>query len=385
MSMTSRSHQWPGLAAAIVVALGATCSIDSGDNEPQGFDGAQQLPEQRPWAMGPWVEAVLEATSDDELLLSGVSDIAVDSRDRVYVKDWQEDGIIALNADLTLERSIGRSGEGPGEFIRAFYIQMLAGDSLLVWDSDLQRTTAFAPESDEPLVRPLGTERRSSRTLRLAGSSGHIALSSMPYMASGSDEGAVRTAVIRHVREEGDRVIDEVLFEYPADERLVLRAEGMVSVGGHPFGRQSFEELLGGNRMVQVRSDAMEVRIIDLDGRVEPAISYQVEPAAVTRQELDGAANELDDDYARVFRQGAPYAWPILTGLSVDEQDRIWLGIRGTDPSIREWAAFTPDGTHVMSVALPAEFEVHAVRGGRIIGVSEDELGVPRVMAYRLP
>lgn len=386
MSRTSLSHRWSCFAAAIVAALGAACSVDSGNSEPHEVDGAEQLPEQRPWATGPWVEAVLEATSSDDLILSGVSDIAVDSRGMVYVNDWQEDGIISLNADLTLERTIGRRGEGPGEFNRASSIQVLAGDSLLVWDSDLQRTSVFPPESDErALVRPLGTDRRSSRTLRLTRSSGHIAMSSMPYMASGSDVGAVRTAVIRHVREEGGQVVDEVLLEHPADELLVLRAEGMVSVGGHPFGRRSFEELLGDDRMVQARSDAMEVRIIDLDGRVEPPISYQVEPTDVTRQELDRAADELTDDFAGALREGAPYDWPILTGLSIDEQDRIWLGIRGSDLSIREWAAFTADGTHLMSAALPAGFEVHAVRGGRIIGVSEDELGVPRVMAYRVP
>lgn len=386
MRRTSLPHRWSRFGAAIVAALAATCSVDFGDNEPHESDGAEQLPEQRPWATGPWGEAVLEASSGDDLILSGVSHIAVDSRGRVYVNDWQEDGIIALHSDLTHDRTIGRRGEGPGEFNRASSIQVLAGDSLLVWDSDLQRTTVFPPESDEPaLVHLLGTDRRSSRTLRLAGSSGHIAMSSLPYMASGTDVGAVRTAVIRHVREEGGQVVDEVLFEYPADERLVLRAEGMVSVGGHPFGRRSFEEMLGGDRMVQARSDAMEVRIIDLDGRVEPAISFQLEPTDVTRQELDRAADELTDDFARALREGAPYDWPIITGLSIDEQDRIWVGIRGSDPSIREWATFATDGTHLMSAALPAGFEVHAVRGGRIIGVSEDELGVPRVMAYRLP
>ena len=384
MSRGMRPRVGSGIFATAVAALATTCVGDVGSDQPGERDTVS--PDPRPWAAGPWVEAVLEATSSDNLFLSGVSDIAVDSRGSVYVKDWQEEGILVLDTDLTHDRTIGRRGEGPGEFMSAFFIQVLSGDSLLVWDSDLQRTTVFPPESDGPaLVRPLGTERRSSRTLRLAGSSGHLALSSMAYMASGSDVGAVRTAVIRHVREEGGRVVDEVLFEYPADESLVLRAPGAVSVGAHPFGRQSFEEMLGGDRIVQARSDAMEVKIIDLDGRVEPVIAYQLEPTTVTRQELDRAADELSDDFARALREGAPYAWPILTGLSIDEQDRIWLGIRGTDLSIREWAAFTTDGNHLMSVALPAGFEVHSMRGGRIIGVEEDELGVPRVMAYRLP
>ena len=90
-------------------------------------------------------------------------------------------------------------------------------------------------------------------------------------------------------------------------------------------------------------------------------------------------------EWARLLRDGAPYVWPTLTGLVVDDEGHIWLGIRKRDLSIWEWAAFSPDGTHVVSVDLPAGFELHAVRNGRLIGVGRDELDVPRVQAYRLP
>lgn len=179
--------------------------------------------------------------------------------------------------------------------------------------------------------------------------------------------------------------MDEVIFSYPAAENLVLRAEGAVSVAGHPFGRSSFVGLLADGRIAHASSDALEVRTVDLTGDVQTAFSYPTSNMPVSRRDLAAAADGLSRDMARLLREGAPYFWPSLTGLVVDDEGRIWIGLRDAGLTKWEWAAFLVDGTHQFSVELPAEFEVHAVRGGRIVGVEQDELDVPRIRAYRLP
>ena len=180
-------------------------------------------------------------------------------------------------------------------------------------------------------------------------------------------------------------MVDEVVYQYPAGEFLVLRGEGTVSVAGHPFGRGSFTGIWAGEQIAYASSDALEVKIVDLQGGVRTAFAYPTTPIAVTRAELDDAADGLGDAMGRLLRDGAPYVWPTLTGLVVDDEGHIWLGIHTGDPSTREWAAFMVDGTHVMSVSLPAGLAVHTVRNGRLIGVARDELDVSRVLAYRLP
>ena len=373
-------HRRIGLVV-LAVALAAACS---GDNGAQVAAGVVQTP--RPWANGPPSEARLEATSSDEVFLSYARDVVADSEGRVYVLDSQEAGVIALNADLSLDRTIGREGEGPGEFTGPGSMQVLPGDSLLVWDYQPQRITVFPPGNDEAAyVRPLGTQELGSQARRLAGSAGYLAQSSTAYMADATDEGETRIAILRHIREEEGRVVDEVIYQYPAAESLVIRGDGSVSVSGHPFGRRSFVGLLGGEQIVHANSDALEVKIIDLQGGVRTAFSFPTTPIAVTGAELDDAADGMGRAMGRLLRDGAPYVWPTLTGLVVDDQDRIWLGIHTGDPSTREWAAFMEDGTHVMSVTLPAGLAVHTVRNGRLIGVGRDELDVPRVQAYRLP
>ncbi len=366
--------------ALLTAALLAGCSTDT-----PGADSIDAPAADRPWATSAPVQPVLEAVSGDDAILSYVWDLAMDSRGHVYVVDFQEPGIIELNHDLGYERTIGREGEGPGEFGRAATVQILEGDSLIVWDSQLQRLTLFPPRGgDAASVHSLGTREGSSTTWRLAGGA-YLARSSTAYMADGSDQGSDRTEVLRHVREEEGRIVDEVIFSYPAAESLVLRADGAVSVAGHPFGRSSFVGLLADGRIAHASSDALEVRTVDLAGDVQTAFSYPTTYVAVSRGDLAAAADGLGRDLARLLREGAPYVWPSLTGLVVDDEGRIWIGLRDADLTKWEWAAFLVDGSHQLSVELPAGFEVLAVGGGRMIGVEQDELDVPQIRAYRLP
>ncbi len=375
-AVIQRFQTGPFLLAA---ALSAACSADTG--QP---DAAANTAMPRPWATAAAGTAALEATSGDDVFLSYVWDATTDSQGNVHVVDGSEAAIIALDPDLTHNRLLGREGEGPGEFGRPAQVQVLAGDSVLVWDSQLQRITVFPAAGDEPAyVLPLGTQERAGSVWRLTGSAGYIARSSTAYMADGSDEGSTRTTVLRHVHEADGRVADQVLFEYPAGEALVQRGEGFVSMAGHPFGRESFVGILGGDRVVHTSSDALEVRILDLGGQVETVFSYETTPIPVTRGELDAAADGLSDAFGRLLRDGAPYVWPALTGMVVDDQDRIWVGIRRADRSTTEWAAFEADGTHLVSVDLPVDVDLYAVRGDRMVGVARDELDVARVRVYR--
>lgn len=380
-SSISRRRRFGVVAVAAVLA--AACSRDASPDGSEATDAMGGSTDLRPWAAGPWVEAEVEATSGDDVFLSAVWDIGVDSRGHVYLIDSGDDGIMVLNPDLTHDRTIGREGEGPGEFLYTARLQLLSGDSLMVWDSRLQRSTVFASGSEEPAyLHSPATPERIDTAWRLPGSVRYIARSSPSFTPDASDEG--RTQVLRYVREDAGQLMDEVIAEYPDDEGLVFRSPGRVMVGGHPFGRESFVAMHARERVVLATSDAVGVRIINTGGQVEAAFEYETTPIRVTGKELDLAAGEAMDPLDDVLRDGAPYDWPALTGLVVDDEGRIWLGVRKPDRSFVEWAAFAEDGTHLLSVNLPTRFEVHAVRGGRIIGVATDELDIPRVIAYGL-
>ena len=131
----------------LATAALAGCAGDSPGGGRTGDAAAATGP--RPWATSElrW-EVTLEAVSEPDLFLTSISDVDVDSRGRVFLVDRALDGITVVTPELSLLRTVGREGEGPGEF-RFMEVQILPGDTLLVYDFGLGRITLFDPENLE--------------------------------------------------------------------------------------------------------------------------------------------------------------------------------------------------------------------------------------------
>ena len=377
----------PRLATVLLVT--ATLAGCAGDSLDEGRTGdAPAATGSRPWAISEsWWEVTLEAASEPDLYLTSVYDLDVDSRGRVFLVDWPAGGITVLTPDLAYLQTVGREGEGPGEFVTK-EVQILPGDTLLVYDSSLGRISLFDPDNLELLAtRPPPNRERDvvSRLWRVPAPGRYFALDRAPYIAGegeAADQG--RTQVILAFDESADAIADTLAIVADS-ERLVARREGYLSVGGHPFGRESLVRLFGENRIAHANSGALDVTVLDFDGATAHTFSYPTTPIPVTAAELRAASEDMNEPLADMLRSGAPYTWPALVGLVTDDEERIWAGIRAPGESaVWEWAAFAPDGTHAGSILLPAEHLVQDVRDGRLYVLSHDEFDVPSIRAYRL-
>ena len=330
--------------------------------------------------------ATLEAESDPGLPIGRVVSLAVDSKLKVHVIDGYLDGIGVFGPDLTFEQEVGRRGEGPGEFEWPTTIQILPGDSLYVFDGGLARVTVFEPHAlTVAYTNTLPAITNPSRLWRLPGQRGYVGARRLPFYATQREEDQGRSEVVFRLGRDGDTEADS-LYSFPVSERLVVRGDRSVMVGPHPFGSKSFLSLLGADRLVHANSRLPSVVVLDLAGSLQNSFVVPPTPVPVSAAELRAAIErEEREAFVRVLQQGAPYMWPALTGLAVDDEERIWVGGRPESRSEEwEWTAFAQDGSKVGSVLLPAGFAVHAVRGGRLFGVITDELDVPRIRVYRL-
>lgn len=370
----------------LATAALAGCADDSphgeGTGDASGATGA------RPWATAEsWWEVTLEAVSDPDLYLTSIADVDVDSRGRVFLVDRPQGGITVLTPELESFTMVGREGEGPGEF-EFREVQILPGDTLLVYDFGLGRITLFDPESFEVITtRPLPNIERGIVTnlWKLPGQGRFFALDRPPFVAGAGEAADRGRTEVLLAFDESAEVIADTLATVPGSERLVVRREGFLSVGSHPFGRRSLVGLLGDDRIVYANSDALDVTVVNLEGTTVHSFSHPLLPIPVTSAELRAEAEEMRELMADELRSGAPYTWPALTGLVTDDEERIWIGIRGpSDSAGWEWAAFVPDGTHAGSILLPAGHLLQVVRDGRIYVLSRDELDVPSIRAYRL-
>lgn len=115
--------------------------------------------------------------------------------------------------------------------------------------------------------------------------------------------------------------------------------------------------------------------------------------SAVAADPGSGALNLPREEHPRPHRK--PYFGPRdLQGSAfrVDNRSHLWVRsftrIRlreETDPSPPlRWRVFDPQGRWLGEVRIPANFEVHAIRGDLLLGVSRDSFGQEQVRAYPL-
>lgn len=364
-----------------VATMGLACS-DSPDAD-HGIAGDVS----RPWATErSWVETRLEAVSDESLNLGEVLGLAVGRQGVVYVLDALRPDVLVLDSLLSPVTTVGRRGEGPGEFMFIRNIQVLPGDSLLVFDGQLKRVTVFA-EAQYDSMRFTVVPPDVSQLWRMLGPArNYVAYARAAFYAAGpGPEGDAERNDVFFVLDEtgGSKLRDSVLVA-PSPEVLVARGAGTVAMGPHAFGREGFAGLLTDGGFAYVNTDALSVTVFDDTWQRTRSFAHPVVPLPVSSRELDAEMEKLRPPLARALADGAPYTRPPLVGMVVDDQDRIWLGIRGlTEDAPWEWAAFEPDGRHAGSVSLPAGFLVHAAARGKLSGVVVDDLDVPRIRIYR--
>jgi len=94
----------------------------------------------------PRYTATRELTIDGEKAdLVPIGTLVVDARGLMYVGQWQDQKILVFSPDGSLVRTIGRKGNGPGEFESVGPLGII-GDSLWAWDAEKSRITWFTLE-----------------------------------------------------------------------------------------------------------------------------------------------------------------------------------------------------------------------------------------------
>jgi len=96
-----------------------------------------------------------EAEGKEEYMFSQIGSIAVDDEERIFVSDWKESHIKVFDKDGNYLMTIGRKGQGPGEFESIAAIQITNQKELMVYDGNSRRISFFS--LDGKLIRSQGT------------------------------------------------------------------------------------------------------------------------------------------------------------------------------------------------------------------------------------
>jgi hypothetical protein len=337
--------------------------------------------------------AVQVSRSDSAAEFSSPTALAVDAQGRIYVGD-EPASLIVLNSDGRVLQRIGRKGSGPGEFNYLSNVQVLPGDSILVFDPNLERVTVYGPDRARP-ARMVHT--RLQRMMQFpyfvarVGDRGLLTASTSPFIAGEDPANDAGHDQVLRLLDMAGAIQRDSLLVLPPDEDLVVRTAGSVSVGRNPFGARTVFRVDARQRIFSGYTDSSRIEIHTLDGRRVGGFHFQRPPVPVTADDVRRATEAVPamGGHERVIRQAirdaAPRHWPLYADFVLDEEGgRVWIGFAAPHGEARQWAAYDEQGVQQASVSLPARYEPKVVRGQIFYGLLRDENDVPAVVTYRL-
>ena len=360
-------------------------------------------------AEGP-VLSIGQLSGPDELLFGRIQSARRDAAGNVVVADGQAYEIRIFDEDGRHLRSLGREGEGPGEFESLQGAWPVADGGIVAADIILDRITQFGPEGTPTGTATLsGMEGLSGFPVGLAGPGMVLSRASPPTYVyslaplSGSPKDIMdamfggeenrRLLFVRH-RFDGTPV-DTVVEGRDALRASVSRGSGNemeVTTFTVPFSPRSVAA--GSSRGVVVTDGAAYgVQVFGEDGSLR-LIARLEDPRPIrTDAHLERyvrgyhrSDERVIQEYIERYRQSPlPDSLPAYTDLLFAEGGEVWAQrYRLPDEPRLRWDVFAVDGVYLGRVSVPAFFRIEEVSRGQALGVATDELGVECVQLYDL-
>jgi hypothetical protein len=301
-------------------------------------------------------------------------------------------------------RTVGRQGEGPGEFSMLSGMVRGGADTVLVFDGRLLRLTVLAPDGS---VARIVTFQAPRDTARFRGG-----LTPFSHALSGrlSGDRYVLTGFAFSVRLTEQPTVYRVsrpnLVYSSAGEPLDTLGRGLAMemyaaqrLGGpYAFGRSTRAAVYDG-RLYVGDPGAPEVLVYSADAGLERIFRYARPPERVTDDLFEAAVEHFVAQQSRYPIPGGdeaswrsfyaamprPESLPYYREMKVDALGHIWLEDwrPGWESGPRRWTVLDPDGRWLGTLTLP-DIDVHDIGDDYILGVRKDELDVEYVELYAL-
>lgn len=388
-----------------VVFLLAACSPESGDAPAvsvQDSAGVRMVDNVVPGGDVPVYGSLAEADLE----------IGVVQGDPVYAFSFVEDVRTLPNGDIVVVdggaqggaqelrifdsrgrhvRTIGRQGDGPGEFGRLAPVAGVSADTIWTWDPRLSRLTWFRTDGEVlgNLIVSVGS--RITELTRLSDGTYLAHFMSIPV---GLGQGLVQASdhlwklnaegvLLDSLRNVGgtDVYVRGDLVLFPGFGRFPAYAVGAdrIYTGWNGTYRLVARSLAG---------DPMTVASApDLERPVDPT---QVDAVRVRSQETCSSPLACEPLTRMWDAFQAPARQPAFSALEVDDRGYLWVAEYNPYGDLWEgwqgsgWHVFSPEGELLGRVAVPPGLVVHEIGSDYVLGVQKNELGVPFVRRFPL-
>lgn len=336
--------------------------------------------------------------ADSSHLVWNISDAARLSDGGVAILSAGEKKLLLFEPTGDFAGSIGREGRGPGEFGYPEHLQVLPGDTLVVWDYMMGPVAYFDPTGNLLRQRSIdvGALFAATRTPGLtAPERVHMPLKDGSFMVQvgrsdwSPTPGELYRRPIRFMRIDSDHSAqsfgwwegrERVLLAFPASQRVPFPPGAQLASGGTPLS------------VYVSNGDRYDVHQFSRTGALRRIIRRTTDPIPITATEIEEWKEAWASSYPpegwpvweRAMAQLPPREYhPAVVGLLVDSDGYLWVADK-VDRNASQWSVFDPAGRWLGLVTVPLQ-HVEWIGEDLILGFNFDrDLGLQLVEGYRL-
>jgi hypothetical protein len=295
-------------------------------------------------------------------------------------------------------RTVGRAGDGPGEFRAMETLDRSAGDTLYTYDYMLRRLSSIAPDGRFLGSKPLRAEVEGAFLQPMARlADGSWASTAQVFSAEG--ETGVRRDSLTVLRlSPGFDSIADTIGRFAATEMYISRggegASRFVTFSLVPFGLAT-RIAAGGGRIYVGNPERYLIQVYRPDGTLERSIRRPVEREPVGEADVarlrDHELAEADPRFkAQVEAKwaNAPVAQrkPAFARLTADSEGALWVERpRVLEADTGHADVFDAEGRLLGRIPLPGSFRITEIGTDYVLGVAKaEDTGLEQVRLYRL-
>ena len=350
-------------------------------------------------------------------MFSGIRSVVFDAADNMYVLDGQNSRIIVFDAGGRFVRQFGKKGGGPGELQAPLAMDLASDGSVVVSDVGNRSFVVFTSGGEYVRNVPFDEELGFPMAMSADRSGGIIGRSMQRPRPNGDPSDRSVSPIIRHSL---DGAETRTLYRVPVTPPRVMESGSsgrMAFMTMDPvFGpRPTFGVLPSG--IAVHHETGYSIHVLDMEGKPVRRITRDYTPRKVTKKDQEAwqeqrreeAANGGGPTVVMARTSGAgtstsvgrpspgamtfnvdavPFAefMSVVTSIRTDPQGRIWVQRRDRDGGAAGPVDLvTSEGRYIGT--LPAQALPNAVSASGLAAwvVTDDELGVERVVVRRLP
>jgi hypothetical protein len=302
----------------------------------------------------------------EDYIFSEVRDLDVDSEGRIFVLDYKETNIKVFDKSGKHVNTIGRKGQGPGEFQRPSQIYLTPQKEILVNDTGARQLHFFSLN---------GIFKRSVSQTNMTFFGGPKVDQKEQIVAAH----LITDKKVTYMLKKFDSRLKEVLKIFSTD---ILKFPNL-----NPFfPRASWEITYEGN-VIWGFPDKYELNIINSEGILIKKIIKDYNPVRITQDDKDNCIKERFGGYDKVS-PGVKIVWDdyynAYRNFTIDDEDRIF--VHTYEKILNEngfyYDVFDSEGRYIAKIPLKVQPQIW--KKNRLYTIEEDEDGYQFVKRYKV-